>query len=72
MTEKLRAYPQTEREANQVATVALLVLLNGDTDGEETKLFVPKEHIKQYSGMGVALFLEETVEGLTLTVELVE
>lgn len=72
MTEKLRAYPQTEREANQVATVALLVLLNGKTVSDETTLFVPREHIDKYAGKDVALFLEEVNEGMILTVELVE
>lgn len=76
MTERLRAYPQTEREASQVATIALLVLLIADEtineDSDNTaSVFVSKEHIEQYAGQDVVLFLEEADDGMILTVELV-
>ena len=59
----LRAYPQTEREAQQIHTIAFVVLLAGertfDKEGNEVaRLFIPREHTNTFIGKQVSLFLE--------------
>jgi hypothetical protein len=74
---KLRAYPQTEREAQQIHTIAFVVLLTGERkireDGVETaSLFISREHTNAFLGKEVALFLEEGEDGDTLVVHVFE
>ena len=74
---KLRAYPQTEREAQQIHTISFVVLLAGerktDEAGVETaSLFIPREHTDAFLGKNVALSLEEGDDGDTLIVEVSE
>ena len=74
---KLRAYPQTEREAQQIHTIAFVVLLAGERetreDGVDTaSLYIPREHTNAFLGKEVALFLEEGEDGDTLIVDVFE
>ncbi len=70
---RLQAFPQTEREAQQIHTIAFIILHLGErsesVDGDvRAKLFLPKESILEFSGKGVALYLEEGEDGDTLIV----
>ena len=74
---KLQAFPQTEREAQQIHTIAFVVLLAGERetreDGTEVaSLYIPREHTNAFLGKEVALFLEEGEDGDTLSVEVFE
>ena len=70
---RLQAFPQTEREAQQIHTIAFIILLLGerstDEDGNDVaSIFIPKEHTADFAGKGVALYLDEGEDGDTLTV----
>lgn len=74
---RLRAYPQTEREAQQIHTIAFLVLLAGerttDDEGNEVaELFISREHTNAFLGKEVALYLDEGEDGDTLVIEIIE
>ena len=74
---RLTAYPQTEREAMQIHTIAFLVLLKGKQviteDGvQESHIKIPNSFVEQFKGMGVHLYLETEDDGDTLIVQLYE
>jgi len=74
---RLTAYPQTEREAMQIHTIAFLVLLKGkqvitDDGTQQSHLKIPNSFVKQFQGMGVNLYLETEDDGDTLIVQLYE
>ena len=69
---RLQAFPQTEREAQQIHTIAFLILLLGERSTDEAgndvaSVFIPREHVNVFAGKGVALYLDEGEEGDTLT-----
>lgn len=65
---RLTAYPQTEREAQQIYTIAAILLLVGEAVETEQgiteyHLTLPVEHFQQFYGKGVNLFVEEGEDG---------
>jgi len=65
---RLTAYPQTNREAQQIYTIAAILLLVGEpivTEQGITEyhLTLPAEHFEQFYGKGVNLFVEEGEDG---------
>jgi hypothetical protein len=60
-----RAYPQTEREVDQLVLIALILSLAT----EENRIVIPASYIDSLAGKQVNLFIEDTDDTLIVEVE---
>lgn len=60
-----RAYPQTEREVNQILLIALIISLLTD----ENRVVIPASYMDKLAGQQANLFIDTSERGDALVVE---